>query len=328
MPIFTQPGEFSPAAAQHAWVGYRAPLLSGEQGTAQTIEIMRHLVDQAVGDESFVRQAINIVRPVPAYHDLSEAKALYNWVKQNIRFTKDPVTKEKLYPPQELLKIKAGDCDDISMLLGALLIALGYTARLITISASADNPQEFSHVYVEAEVPPGSKQWIPMDAARFDSEFGEEPPVYYRKRAWSLVDSSYQDLAGSRAFVHANTISGWRSKLPRQFSGLGSYGFVDRARFPGLRGMGDDGDVNYEPILAQSIAEIPTIISAETGQKSSVTTPYGSFATGYTPGATIPPAGYVAPVAGVVASVGSSSSMLLWLGLGAAMLFMVMGKRQ
>src|SRR5271155_2837022 len=190
MPIF--------AKAQSPWGGYRAPLLAGDQGTQQTIELMRHLIDEALADQNFVNLAVRIVKTVPAYHDLGEAEELYNWVKQNICFTKDPVTKEKLYSPQDLLKIRAGDCDDISMLLGAFLLALGYPARLITLAANPSQPTEFSHVYIEAEVPPGSGQWLPMDAARADAQFGVAPPTYFRKRAWSLTDQSYQDLGGSK----------------------------------------------------------------------------------------------------------------------------------
>ena len=313
MPIFTQPAADPPADL--AWLGYRAPLLSGEQGTAQTVDLMRQLIDEALTDQKFVRTAVNIVHAVPAYHDLGEAEALYDWVKRNIRFTKDPVTKEKLYPPQELLKIKAGDCDDISMLLGAFLLALGYPARLVTIGASRDHPEEFSHVYVEAEVPPGSGQWVPMDAARADSEFAVEPPSYFRKRAWSLIDNSYQDLAGW-PFVHANTVGSGRQR------GLGSYGYVHhRSR----AGIGDFSD--WMPAIQQSIAEVPAIISVATGQKSTVTSPYGSFSTGYTPGYGVPQAGYTAPgLPGSSIAVGLGGSIWPWIA-GAAVLMMVMGRR-
>lgn len=262
------------AAAAHTAPGlnYRAPLLGGERGTAQTIDAMRALVDQALADPSFVRLAIDIVRNVPAYDELAEVEALYSWVKRRIRFTKDPLTKEKLYPPQELLKIRAGDCDDIAMLLGALDLAIGYPARLVTVSADRNHPEEFSHVYVEVEVPARSGNWIAQDAARFDSRFGLEPPVYFRKRAWSLVDESYQDLAG-----------------------LGSYGTV---------ALGDDGGgFDWGSLLQQTVQEVPAIISAASGGSSAVRTPYGttqtapsnpygSFQTPYTPGYGIPPAGY------------------------------------
>src|SRR5271165_713849 len=161
---------------------YRAPLLSGEGGTTQTIQVMRQLIDQAMSDANFVRFVVDLVRSVPAYDEMAEAQAVYNWVRSNIRYTKDPVTKEKLYPPQELLKIRAGDCDDISMLLGAMMIALGYPARLVTVAANPTDPNEFSHVYAEAEIPPGSGQWVALDAARPGARFGVEPPSYFRKR--------------------------------------------------------------------------------------------------------------------------------------------------
>ena len=331
-------------------MGFRAPLLSGDPGIEQTVEVMRHLIDEAVADQNFVNFAVRIVGTVPAYHDLGEAEVLYNWVKQNIRFTKDPVTKEKLYPPQQLLKIKAGDCDDISMLLGAFLIALGYPARLITLAANTAQPSEFSHVYIEAEVPPGSTNWVPMDAARVDSQFGVAPPNYFRKRAWSLTDNSYQDLSGSKGPVHANVVnscqlrglgcggncsscSGGGKKvrglgvyvndaffLPggSRLSGMGSYGHVSR-----LGRVGDDGN-----LISQALTEMPAIMATASGAgTTSANTPYGSFQTSMTPGYGIPPAGYVAPGAGASMVMGSSSSTpLLLLAGGALLLFMMMGK--
>lgn len=338
MPIFAR----SPAPSPSSW--YRAPLLAGDQGTQQTIDVMRHLVDEASADQNFVNLAVKIVKTVPAYHDLSEVEALYNWVKHNIRFTKDPVTKEKLYPPQQLLKIKAGDCDDISMLLGAFLLALGYPARLITLAANPSQPTEFSHVYVEAEVPPGSGEWVPMDAARADSEFGVAPPTYFRKRAWSLTDNSYQDLSGASSFVHANTIRSLRGLGcgsdcvcggGKKLSGLGEY-VGDQFFLPAgsrLSGMGSYGAVRGRlgqtdtTLVSQALSEMPTIMSVAAGQPTYSTNPYGSFATSYTPGYGIPQAGYVTPgYPSVAASASASSPMLLIVG-GVLLLMMLGGGR-
>ena len=297
MPIWTEP------ASPSLGLMFRGPLLAGDPGTAQTIAIMRQLVDAALKDARFVHTAVDIVRSVPAYDDLGEVRALYNWVISNIRFTKDPISKEKLIPPQELLKIKAGDCDDISMLLAALAMSIGYNARLITVSANPASPDDFSHVYVEVETPGGSGQWLPLDAARPDSQFGSGPPIYYRKRAWSLTDDSHQELSGPKSFVHAN--------VGRAPGGLGSYGNVQT-----LRGM---GDIDWGDIFSQSLSEVPTIISAVAGKPSSSQSPYGSFSTGYTPGYGIPPAGYQTQYAALTTSGFGSvfSSPWLWLGLGA-----------
>lgn len=269
------------------------PLMDGEAGTAQTIALMRQLVDEALRDPVFVRLATDIVRGAPAFDDFAEAQALYNWVRANIRFTKDPVTKEKLYPPQELLKIRAGDCDDISMLLGAFLMAVGYPARLVTVGANQNAPDQFSHVYVEGQI---GGQWIPMDPARFDSQFGMPPPVVTRKRWWSLVDSSYGDLSGTKIFADTVHVHGLGA-YPRfkSIAGMGSYGTVDLGGWD----LGDLGDDN----IASTGVAVADIIRASQGQQLSPAeaqaiaasqgyNPWASFQTTFTPGAGVPPGGY------------------------------------
>jgi hypothetical protein len=162
-----------------------------------------------------VRQAIDIVRAVPGYDELGEAEALYNWVKRNIRFVKDPVTKEKLYPPRELLKIKAGDCDDIAMLLGAFFwpsATRRASSRLAPTKRILRSFRTFTWKRRFRLVPHNGFPWM-------DSQFGIEPPIYFRKRAWSLTDDSYQDLSGADCGCGC----GKRTCKP---VGLGSYGTV------------------------------------------------------------------------------------------------------
>jgi Transglutaminase-like superfamily len=284
----------------------RQPLLGGDAGVEQTIEQMRGLVDEALRDPSIIRLATDIVRSVPAFDDYAEANALYEWVRQNIRFTKDPVNKEKLYPPAELLEIRAGDCDDISMLLGTLLMAVGYPARLMTVAASPGSPEQFSHVYIEGEVPAGSGQWIPMDPARFDSQFGIAPPQVTRSRWWSLTNSTYGDLSGLGYYPR------FRSHV---LSGLGSYGAV--------RTMGQDESSATIATIAQGTADI---IRASQGAPASpfdfsASGPWQSFQTAYSPYGV--PAGYTT-TPGIALT--SSSNIGLWLALGVGAL-LIFGRR-
>lgn len=288
---------------------YRTPLLSGDPGTAQTVALMRHLMDEALRDPSIIRLAKDIVRGVPAFDEMGEAQALYNWVYSNIRFTKDPVNKEALYPPAELLKIRAGDCDDIAMLLGALLMALGYPARLITVSANPSDPGQFSHVYVEGEI---GGVWIPMDAARPDSVFGQAPPSYFRKRAWSLSDDSYQDLSGTGV---SPVFTGRMSALH-----LGYY-----PRFAAMHGLGqDDGSSNPNPqdtstLIATVAQGTSEIIRAAKGQPPD---PWASFQTQYSPYG--PSAGY--PSSGVSVVGSASPGLGTWLLIGLGLLFLTRGR--
>lgn len=280
----------------------RTPLLSGDAGVAQTIHQMRQLVDESLRDPSILRLAKDIVRGVPAFDDYSEARALYDWVRSNIRFTKDPVNKETLYPPSELLQIRSGDCDDISMLLGTLLLAVGYPARLMTVAANGD---EFSHVYVEGQI---NGEWVPMDPARSDSQFGVAPPAYTRARWWSLSDASEGDLPGTL---------GHYPRFASHVSGMGTYTHVRR-----MAGLAASGDITSSTIATvdQGLADV---IRASQGMPASPFSyssgPYASFQTAYSPG-TIP-AGYPPAQPGV--SLTGSSNWLLWgaLLIGGAMIF-------
>jgi hypothetical protein len=283
----------------------REPLLSGDAGVEQTINEMRGLVDEALRDPAIIRLATDIVRSAPAFDDLAEANALYEWVRRNIRFTKDPVNKEKLYPPAELLKIRAGDCDDISMLLGTLLMAVGYPARLMTVAAGGD---EFSHVYVEGNV---NGEWIAMDPARYDSQFGVAPPAFTRARWWSLTDAAQGDLSG---------MLGNYPRYHSHVSGIGAYGPVHR-----MSGMGDDSTSSTIATIEQGTADI---IRASQGIPASpfsyASGPYASFQTQYSPG--MIPAGYVNPALPNL-SLTSSSNIGLWLALGFGALLLMGGRR-
>lgn len=281
---------------------YRAPLLSGDAGVEQTINEMRGLVDEALRDAVVLRQARDIVRSVPAFDDVSETQALYNWVRQHVRFTKDPVNKETLMKPGDLVRwiqkngSGSGDCDDISMLLGTLLMAVGYQARLMTVAAGGD---EFSHVYVEGEV---NGQWLPMDPARADSQFGVAPPAFTRGRWWSLTDSSYGDLSGFFAGL---------------FAGFGAARHV-----PPFRAIGQLGhyprycSVVNEPAgspraTPQSLG--PPNTATPPGENASVfgpdAGPWQSFKTPFTPGAGVN-AGYKSKVNVTPGSAPSAGTVL------------------
>jgi hypothetical protein len=51
-----------------------------------------------------------------------------------------------------------GDCDDMTIMCCSLLMASGMSCRMTAIKS--DNPDEFDHVFSEANTPAG---WIPID---------------------------------------------------------------------------------------------------------------------------------------------------------------------
>jgi transglutaminase-like putative cysteine protease len=175
------------------------PLSDGDSGTAETIEFIRQLVDQGVKDPVVNRTAIAIVQAarVASFDFAGEIRAIYNWIRQNIRFVRDIAGKETLRTAREILQVRAGDCDDINaILLPSLIGSIGGQVRLVTISSHPAAPDQFSHIYAEALV---DGRWIALDAARRNPRLGRAPEHYFRKRIWQLSSSEYTDVQGMRA---------------------------------------------------------------------------------------------------------------------------------
>jgi Transglutaminase-like superfamily len=196
----------------------------GDLGTSQTIDKIRKLVHEGMTDQLVNRTAIAIVQQagVQQFNFTGEIQAIYNWVAAHVRFVRDVFGVETLRTAREILSTRAGDCDDINaVLLPSLLMTVGAHVRLVTIASDPRDPNTFTHIYCEVELPNG--QWLPIDSARRNAAFGRGPQHYYRMRRWSLTDSYFEDLpAGNTG----------KSSGPAQRMGLSGY----------FANLGDDGD--------------------------------------------------------------------------------------
>jgi transglutaminase-like putative cysteine protease len=98
-------------------------------------------------------------------------------VQANIRDTKDPFRLEVLHSRRRMLELRAGDCDDVAILLGAMLEAIGHPVRLVLTGPDPLRPRLFSHVYVEAH---HRGRWIPLDAT-MSHPMGWAPPALVKQ---------------------------------------------------------------------------------------------------------------------------------------------------
>lgn len=131
-------------------------------GKSRTVEHMVALI-RAGARDSYVRQkALDILleRRVNPKDYLGEIKALFEWVQQNIRYTKDPFRPEVLHSVRRMLELRAGDCDDMAILLGAMWEATGHPVRLVLAGPDPLRPHLFTHVYLEVYC---KGCWIPLD---------------------------------------------------------------------------------------------------------------------------------------------------------------------
>lgn len=151
----------SPQGTQRSQVARLAGLPGGRAGTIATLKHMREFVRAAVRDpQQKVRDtALKIfsTRGVPPRKYMAELAALHAFVKDSIRYVRDPVGVELVQTPEATLFRGQGDCDDKSTLLAALLESSGHPARFTAVGFGGNG---FSHVLVESKA---GARWIPAE---------------------------------------------------------------------------------------------------------------------------------------------------------------------
>ena|SRR5437867_253491 len=151
----------------------------GRTGTLTTARIIAQLVRQGAKDFYVRQRAIQIFRiyRVPAKDRFGEVSALFDWVRRNIRYTRDIFRVELLHTARRMLELRAGDCDDMTILLGAMLLSTGHPVRLVLVGFRPHRPHFYSHIYPEALI---GGRWIALDAT-MPRPIGWSPPALWRR---------------------------------------------------------------------------------------------------------------------------------------------------
>lgn len=101
---------------------------------------------------------------IPERDWLGEVTAVFNYIRSNVRFTRDPHEVELFQKARRTLELKIADCDDLVILSGSILQSVGYP---ILIRVIAVGSRIFSHVYILVGIPPHDpEKYIPFDTSR------------------------------------------------------------------------------------------------------------------------------------------------------------------
>lgn len=115
---------------------------------------------------------------VPARDWEGESRAVFEWVRTNIRYTRDPEGLELFRKPLRTVQLGIADCDDMSILICALLGTIGHRLVLRVIGVTANEPE---HIYPLDLLPPDNPtDYIALDATR-PEDMGWELPEEQRK---------------------------------------------------------------------------------------------------------------------------------------------------
>jgi hypothetical protein len=156
---------------------YRVP--RGRRGTIETARLIARLICEGSKDFRVRQQAIRIFREcgVAPKDKLGEIQALFNWVQRNIRYTRDIFQVETLHTARRMLELQAGDCDDMTILLGSMLKSTGHPVRLCLAGFRRRFPHRYSHIYPEVNF---RGRWIPIDASMHHA-MGWAPPAIWKQ---------------------------------------------------------------------------------------------------------------------------------------------------
>jgi transglutaminase-like putative cysteine protease len=145
------------------------PIASGDMGTAQTVAVMRRLVDTAILNPGFRAYAVRIATQY-GRDGINQAHGIRQWLEDHVEFIRDPDRVELLQDPVATLNAIvqcdriAMDCDDVAMLGAAMGRAVGLRARFI-VAAFRSPRAPYQHVWSELS-DSRQREWVDLDITR------------------------------------------------------------------------------------------------------------------------------------------------------------------
>jgi transglutaminase-like putative cysteine protease len=153
----------------------------------ERIATIQDLIYKSIQDPEMRKLALAVTSHCPARDGHCEAKAVYDYIKDNVRYSGDvgaikhpdgTIEGIDLYQSarRTLMDIHAGDCDDMSIAASTLLALNGITPRLRVMKESSAD--DWSHIFALAGLDSKNSptKWYAVDATLPHGEFGEEVP--------------------------------------------------------------------------------------------------------------------------------------------------------
>lgn len=93
----------------------------------------------------------------------AEVQTIFSHVRANVRYVHDPIGVDTFTRAWLVLsKHHAEDCDGVMIVLGAMLMAVGYRIRLRVIRTNDPDAQDWNHIYLLVQV---DGKWMSLDAS-------------------------------------------------------------------------------------------------------------------------------------------------------------------
>lgn len=140
----------------------------GLSNDRQKLRFMRDYIDEAARHPAIVELGSRLVRPFDADAWHRQAKEIHRFVRDGVRYQRDPDRKEQLAHPVAALARGFGDCDDKVALSVALARAVGLEADVWPVWKG----DMLDHVQTAMRWPGSAK----LDASKSGAKLVDGPP--------------------------------------------------------------------------------------------------------------------------------------------------------
>lgn len=158
---------------------------------------MVEIIADAARNQTLRAKAIQIIKPAASGFYVNEARLLFEYFKNQIKYIGDPTNEDLFQSPLLTLQNEAADCNNRVLCLGALAKSIGFPVQLVFAwdSADADPVKDYpAHVWLRLDVTKDEEPepiWVPLEttptrdqvamATNLYLNFGQEFPVTARR---------------------------------------------------------------------------------------------------------------------------------------------------
>lgn len=114
-------------------------------------------------------------------HADPRARAIHRWVRDRHWFAPEPG--EQVLTPGRTIAWGFGDCDDLTALVGALLVAGNIPWRPMLLARTGPNGVRPFHIWPQALTERG---WVDLETVEPDARYGEHPAALMSRLSTSL----------------------------------------------------------------------------------------------------------------------------------------------
>ena len=138
---------------------------------------------------------------------MAEVGRLYDWVAANVRYTADVAGFDTFQRALRTVELGIGDCDDLTILMGAMAMGVGFPVRLRVTDSSG----EWDHIYPLIGVPGDDpREWIAADLASGHELGWEQSRLSVRRRLTvELTPDGLAPVGGVQGVVDSVPIWAW-----------------------------------------------------------------------------------------------------------------------